>query len=48
MVRWPLKIGCVDDDSDKVKKQFNFVTVKLFRFSLILFSQNLVKLNWLD
>ena len=48
MVRWPLKIGYVEDDSDKVKKQFNLVTVKLFCFSLILFLQNLVKLNWLD
>lgn len=48
MVRWPPKIGYVVADSDKVKKQFNLVTVKLFRFSLILLLQNLVKLNWLD
>ena len=48
MVRWPPKIGYVVDDRDKVKKQFNLVTVKLLCFSLILLLQNLVKLNWLD
>ena len=43
MVGWPLKMGYIDDDSDNVKEQFNFVTVKSFLFSLILFLQNLVK-----